>query len=271
MRQITPCLLVLAVTGCFPTQQRVEPEASERRYALGADYFEKRMYRPALEELMKSIELNPDNAEAHNLLGLLHLQEASDSESMIERVSCVGGDEAKLERLEVDARFKKAETEFRKAVTIKPDFSEAWNSIAVVEIYFRRWDEAITAGERALSNALYRSPWAAQGNLGWALFQKREMLRASKELRTALFANPSFCVGRYRLAKVYFEQQNLEEAAEELGKVTSDQACPIQEAFLLAGMTSIRRGDRTIAREMFRRCEALAPKSCVAKQCRIAE
>ena len=261
----------MVASGCLPTAQRVEPEASENRYRLGQDYFEKRMYRPALEELMKAIELNPQNADAHHLLGLLHLQEASDSESMIERVSCIGGDEGKLERQEVDDRFHKAEAEFQKAVAIKPDFSEAWNSVAVVAIYFRRWDEAITASERALSNALYRSPWAAQGNLGWAYFQKHEMLRAAKELRTALFANPSFCVGRYRLAKVYFEQQNLEEAAEQLAKVTSDQACPIQEAFLLAGMTAIRREDRPAARELFRRCVELGPKSCVAKQCQIAE
>jgi Tfp pilus assembly protein PilF len=63
------------VGGCG-LPPRVDPEASEKRYLLGADYFGKRMFRPALEELLKAVELNPQNADAHNLLGLLSLQQA---------------------------------------------------------------------------------------------------------------------------------------------------------------------------------------------------
>jgi Tfp pilus assembly protein PilF len=269
---VTVGVVVLAgALQCTPATTRIDPEASEKRYLLGADYFEKRMFRPALEELLKAIELNPQNQDAHYLLGLLSLEQASESESMIERLSCVSGDEARLERQEIDERFKKAEEEFRKAIAAKPDFSEAWNSLAVVALHFQRWDEAISSTEKALSNALYRQPWAAQGNLAWAYYQKKEYLRAAKELRTALFANPQFCVGRYRLARVYSDQGDLEQAWEHLEKVTSDRACPIQEAYLLAGMVALRRGDRGRAEGIFRRCVELAPKSCLAKQCRIAE
>jgi Tfp pilus assembly protein PilF len=256
--------------GCGPSP-RIDPEASEKRYLLAADLFEKKQLRPALEELQKALELNPQNPDAHYLLGLISLEQAADAEQMIERASCVVGEEAKLERREIDDQFHKAEEEFRKATQLKSDFSEAWNSLAVVASYFQRWDDAITASEKALSNALYRQPWAAQGNLGWAFFQKKEYARAAKELRTALFSNPQFCVGRYRLGKVYYEQKSYEQAMEELDKVTSDKACPIQEAFLLAGMAALKRSDREHAQAMFRRCVELAPKSCLARQCRIAE
>jgi Tfp pilus assembly protein PilF len=215
--------------------------------------------------------MNPRNPDAHYLMGLLALEQASESETMIERQACVGGEEVKLERHEVDEAFRKAEGEFQKTVELKPDSSEAWNSLAVTALYFQRWEQAISSSEKALANPIYRQPWAAQGNLGWAYFQKKEYLRAAKELRTALFSNPQFCVGRYRLAKVYFEQQNLDAAAEELEKVTSDAACPIQEAWLLAGMTALKRGNRAAATDMFRRCVAIAPKSCVARQCQIAQ
>jgi len=262
----------MATSGCASTaSQRVNPEASEKHYLLGASYFEQRMFRPALEELLRSVQLNPENPEAHYLMGLLALQQASEAESMIERQACLAGDDAKLERREVDDHFRKAEAEFKRTVEIHPDSPEAWNSLAVTALHFQRWEDAISAADKALANPIYRQPWAAQGNLGWAYFQKHEVLKAAKELRTALFANPQFCVGRYRLAKVYFEQQNLEAAWEELERVTSDPACPIQEAFLLAGMTALRRSDRTRAGEIFRKCVALAPKSCVARQCRIAE
>lgn len=263
--------LLLLLPACWATTPKVDPEASEKRYYLGADYFAKRMYRPALEELLKAIELNPQNTDAHYLLGLMHLQQASEAEAMIEQANCLGGDEARLARQEVDSLFRKAEEEFRKAVELKPDFSEAWNSLSVVALYFQRWDEAILTSEKALSNAVYRQPWAAEGNLGWALYKKKEIFKASKELRTALFSNPAFCVGRYRLAKLFYDQQNWDGAAEELQKVTTDKACPIQEAYLLAGMTALKRNDRDAATELFRRCVAMAPKSCVAKDCRIAE
>src|SRR4051812_21767169 len=138
-------MIVSAASGCLSTTQKVDVEGSEKRYYLGADYFEKRMFRPALEELLKSIELNPQNVDAHYLLGLLYLQEASEGEAMIEQASCIAGAEAKLERQDVDAHFRQAETEFRKALEWKPEFSDAWNSLAVVAIYFQRWDEAITA------------------------------------------------------------------------------------------------------------------------------
>src|SRR5262245_1987367 len=179
------------------TTQSINPDASDKHYQLGESYFGQRMYRPALEELMKAVELNPENADAHYLLGLLALQQASEEEAMMERQSCVSGDEAKLERRELDERFRKAEEEFRKAVALRPDSPEAWNSLAVTSLYFQRWDEAASASEKALANPIYRQPWAAQGNLGWAYFHKKEYLRAAKELRTALFSNPQFCVGRY--------------------------------------------------------------------------
>src|SRR5579871_1362635 len=208
-------VLWMSASGCGEAQ-KVDPEASDKRFLLGADYFEKGMLRPATEELLQAVKLNPKNFEAQHLLGILALRQAADGEAMIEQQSCLPPADAALTRQEVDVRFREAESRFRQAVEIRPDFSEAWNSLAVVALHFRRYDEAIAAAEKALANAIYRQPWAAQGNLGWALYQKKEYLRATKELRTAVFGNPQFCVGRYRLARVYYDEKNLEGAQEEL-------------------------------------------------------
>jgi type IV pilus assembly protein PilF len=271
--RIWATLLALVGCGCGATTVRSDPEASEKRYLLGADYFAKGAVRPALEELLKAVELNPQNAEAHNLLGIVFLRQAADAEEMTERANCVKGEEARLSLTEREGSWKKAEEQFRLATTLRPQFSEAWNNLAVVQIQFRSWDEAIASSSQALANIVYAEPWAAQGNLGWAYFHKKEFARATKELRTALYANPKFCVGRYRLAKVMAEQSDLEGALSELAVLTADRACPIQEAFHLLGMLSLRRGateDRPRAAEAFRRCVELAPRSCLASQCRIA-
>lgn len=259
------------LANCGPAATRVDPDASEKRFLLGADYFKKGYVGPALEELLKAVELNPDNADAHNLLGLVFLRKGAEAEELSTRNQCLKGEELRLEKQEADAQFKKAQEQFEKAVTLKPDFSEARNNLAVVMIHFGRYDEAVQLEEKALSNIIYREPFAAQGNLGQAYLEKHDLARAAKALRQAVFEQPKFCVGRYRLAKVYYESQEWDRAWEEIDQVTSDKACPIQEAFQLAGLVALRRNDRERAQQLFARCVELAPKSCLASECKLAQ
>ncbi len=264
-------LLVLA--GC-PAQVRLDAEGSDKRYQLGVDYFGKGLVAPALEELLKAVELNPQNAEARNVLGLVFLRKAAEREELATRAECLKGEEAKLERDEIDGQFRKAEEQFKQAIDLRKDFSEAFNNQAVVEMHFGHNDEAVKLEERALSNIIYREPYAAHGNLGLAYLNrhsKHDLTLGAQALRQSLFEQPQFCVGRYRLAKIYYEQGEYAGAATELEKVTGDSACPIQEAYHLAGLVALRRPqpDRELANKMFAHCVALAPKSCLAQECKL--
>lgn len=264
-------MALCATAACGPAATRVDPEASDKRYLLGSDYFTKGLVEPALEELLKAVELNPDNPDAHNLLGLVFLRKGAESEELSIRNRCLKGEDLRLEKQDMDAQFKKAEEQFTKAAALKPDFSEARNNLAVVMIHFGRYDEAVQQEERALANIVYHEPYVAQGNLGLAYLEKHDFARASKALRQSLFEQPKFCVGRYRLAKVYYEQKDWDQAAAELETVTGDKSCPIQEAYHLAGMVALRRDDRDRARQLFARCVDLAPRSCLASECKLAQ
>jgi type IV pilus assembly protein PilF len=265
-------LFVIGIlAGCGPAATRVDPEASQKRYLLGADYFNKGLVQPALEELLKAVELDPGNADAHFVLGLVFLRKGAEAEELSTRNQCLKGEALSLEKQESDGQFKKAEEQLRKAVELRADFSEARNNLAVVMIHFGRYDEAIALEEKALSNIIYREPFAANGNLGQAYLEKHDLVRAAKALRQSLFEQPKFCVGRYRLAKVYYEQKDWDHAAEEIEQVTNDKACPIQEAYHLAGMVALRREDRDKAGRMFSRCVDLAPRSCLAGECKLAQ
>jgi len=80
--------------------------------------------------------------------------------------------------------------------------------------------------------------------------------------------SPGFCVGRYRLAKVYVERGQYDEASEQLDAVVSNAACPIQEAFLLGGIVRQHGQDGTGARALFEKCVTLAPRACLAGECK---
>jgi tetratricopeptide (TPR) repeat protein len=154
-------------------------------------------------------------------------------------------------------------------VELRPDFPEAWNNLSVAELQLQAWDPAIEAARNALKYAAYTTPEIARTNLGWAYYQKKNIEDAWKELHEAVSRAPGFCVGRYRLAKVYVDRGDTDQAAETLAPVLSDiKRCPIQEAQLLGGLLSERKQNREAAREFFQRCVDMAPRSCAADECR---
>jgi type IV pilus assembly protein PilF len=258
---------MLAIAGCA-TRPKRDPDQSQIRYQLAADYFRNRRIEAAMDELQKALDMDPENADAMNLMGLISLQQGAEYVAQAETENCLRGSDEETVRRQANAKFRQAEQELGKATTLRPQFSEAWNNLAVARLSLKEFDQAVSAARNALKDVTYAEPEVARANLGWALFQKKDNEGAWKELHEAASRAPGFCVGRYRLAKVYVERGELDRAAEELDAVAALPACPIQEALLLGGMVHERRKDPTGARGLFGRCAELAPRSCLAAQCR---
>jgi Tfp pilus assembly protein PilF len=261
----------ICVLGCAaPTVERTNVDAAQKRYLLGADYYHKGMIPAALEELRISLEMDAKNHEALYLSGLITMRQAVESQDLATRAQCLPEAEARVQLEDVDRKMRQAGDLFRRAVEVKGTYSEAWNALSAVALHFKKWDEAIAHAERALSNAAYGTPWFALANQGAAYHEKKDELRAGKVLRQALQQNPKFCVGRWRLAEVYAAQGEQERARKELEAVVEDKGCPIQEAHLLLGRVLVQMKDMTRAEEVFAECRRLAPQSCLAKECRVA-
>jgi Tfp pilus assembly protein PilF len=259
----------MALVGLCACVTAHNPALSQQRFLLGADLYTKNRLRPATEELLKAVEADPNNADAHNLLGLIFLRQGVEDTDLAERVQCLGPDEAATVKAQVEDKFRKAESSFYEALRSRPAFSEAHNNLAVVSIELKKYDLAIEHAQLALRDILYKEPHIALGNLGWAYYlRNRDWVRASKELRQAVFHEPRFCVGHYRLGRVLFERGQYDDAAEELDKVAKDASCPIQEAHQLLGMAHVKRHQAVAAAAAFQACVGLAPRSCVAKECR---
>jgi Tfp pilus assembly protein PilF len=262
------CIAVLSAPGCA-TRAKRDSDQSQVRYQLAVGYFQNHREEAAVEELQKAIEADPQNSDAYNLLGLLALKQAYDYGAQAETVSCLKGEDEKLVRAAETQKLKEAESDFRKAVELRPNFPEAWNSLSAVSLLLRAWDQAIDAAQNALKDPTYDAPVFARANMGWAYFHKKDLQSAWKELYESVSRAPAFCVGRYRLAKVYLERGDLEQAIDAIDPVVADgKRCPIQEAFLLAGLLHERRKDQEKARELFRTCADMSPRSCVAEECK---
>ena len=262
------CIAVLSAPGCA-TRTKRDPDQSQVRYQLAVGYFQNHREEAAVEELQKAVEADPQNAEAYNMLGLITLKQAYDYEAQAETSSCLKGPDEQLVRADENSKLREAQAHFRKAVGLRPAFPEAWNSLSVVALLLQAWDEAIVDAENALKDATYHAPVFARANLGWAYFHKKDFQSAWKELHEAVSRAPSFCVGRYRLAKVYLERGELDQAVDAIEPLVADgKRCPIQEAFLLAGLLHERRKSSEKARDLFRVCADMSPRSCVAGECR---
>ncbi len=243
---------------------RRQIEQSHNLYLLGADYYQRGLVPAALEELLKSVKLDPRNADAHNLLGLVYLAQGISEEGML-TASCAPV--SAEERAPIDEKMHKAEEHFRKAVESRENFSEALNSLAVVRTYFKDYDGALQYAKQAVDNPTYREPHLAWGNLGWASFKKKDYSKAIQQLRQAVFMQPEFCVGYYRLGEVYFARKQYELAVDSLERVAKNPKCPIQEAHHLLGLSYLKLGRPADGQVALDRCRKLAPKSCVGRQC----
>jgi len=262
------CLALLVELGCASRPKR-DSEQSQIRYQLAAGYFRDQRVEAAMEELQKALQADPENADAYNMLGIIALRQGHDYLTQLEVSSCLKGRDAELVRADAQAKFREAATHLGKAVELRPDFAEAWNNLSVAQLQLQSWDLSIEAARNALKYATYATPEMARANLGWAYYQKKDIQNAWKELHDAVSRAPGFCVARYRLAKVYLDRGETDQASDALAPVISDvKRCPIQEAQLLGGLLHERKRDTAAARELFQRCVDMGPRSCAADECR---
>ena len=147
---------------------------------------------------------------------------------------------------------------------------EALNSLGVLYIHTKRYDEAVTALKEASGEVLNRAPWLAFGNLGWAYTEQGQYDLAEEALKRALFDQPQFCVGLYRLGNVCYLTSRYEEARDYLEQaigITEGGCDRLQEAHHLLGMTLLRLDAVDDAIAAFDTCVNIAPKTPMGMDC----
>jgi len=261
--------IALSSAGATCGQKTRNPSASMNRYKIAVDEFQKKELNAAVTDLKRALEYDPENADALNLLGLIYVQKGIDDLDLAEKRRCERGAVGDSLRKEADGYFADAAKQFKKAVSARKDYAEAYNGLAAVSIRLGRYDEAVKYAEDALAYAprLMRVE-TARANLGWAYYHQHNYVKAEQELLQATSRDPSFCLGAYRLAKVHWDQRRPAQVIEALETVMRAESCPILEAHQLLGMAFVSEKQDRQARGWFQSCARLEPASCVAVECK---
>ncbi len=266
--------LALSIGGCAGSNRRTpeeQQEAAQKHYEIALGSAQTGAFDDAKKQIDLALADWPELGDAHYLLGLILLNEGRTIIEFIEAETCLQDEAADAQRDRADELHRQAYAAFAKAVKSygerDPGLGRAYNSMAVVSLYFHDYDKARTELELALDTQFYTEKYSALANLGWAFYEQGDLIAAMTELRQSVLMNPDFCVGRYRLAQVYLDYDMTEQALEEIDKVIADDRCPIQDAHRVAGIAQMRLGMGAEAGASFQSCLEMAPRSCLANAC----
>lgn len=250
------CASVLsAASGCVGSSDAVADPQSVALYDVANDEFRKGHYREALHKVNEALEADGDNADALHLGALIYV------------AFCARGTES------ADCRFADAERMARRAVSENSELRDAKNTLGVILIHQKKYDEAIEVLKPLTTDILYPSPQVSWGNLGWAYLEKGAHDEAIDALLRSVAAQPAFCVGNYRLGLAY-EKRGDQKAAREAFRRAVETERPgcgtIQEAWEARGRVESKIGMIDDARESLAKCAKIAPSTKLAARCETA-
>lgn len=249
--------LSLSIEGCSghgsnnPGAQSPERQ-SDAAYDLAVDTFHRGNPRGALDQALKAVELNEDNAKALYFTSTLYAF-FCDGPQGLEGPDC---------------KIDKADEYARKAVKADAQFRDAKNLLGQLLILEKKPKEAIAVLEPLTKDPAYESSYLAWGNLGWAQIQAGMLDEGIASLRNAV-TEPRFCVGHYRLGVAWEQKKDFAQSEQALTQaVSAGGACEkLQDAWAVRGRVRNKLGKSADARADLEKCRDLAPATQTGKDC----
>jgi Flp pilus assembly protein TadD/2-polyprenyl-3-methyl-5-hydroxy-6-metoxy-1,4-benzoquinol methylase len=171
----------------------------------------------SLTAMQKSVQLAPQDAEAHSNLGntLKELGRLEEAEVSCRQAIALKPDFGDAHynlgnTLKELGRLEEAEASCRQAIALKPDFAEAHSNLGVTIKELGRLDEAEASYTQAI--ALRPNFAEARNNLGITLQELGRLDEAEVSLRQAIALKPDFAEAHSNLGNTLKELGRLDEA-----------------------------------------------------------
>ena len=248
------CVLTLgtAALGCAGGPTREQVQQAQREYDLGVGLWGEQNVAGAFEHLLEAIRLDPDNSEAHLMLGnlyMIHRHDFDQAETHFQEAIRANGAAPLRSGLEADAR----------------------NSLGVLYIHAERLDEATVVLRESAADLMNREPAVAWTNLGWAYQQQGQSDQALEALSQAVRLSPMLCMAWYRIGETRRSQERWDDAEDALNRaleVENETCQSLQAAWRLRGEVRAQLGHREEATGDLERCVELSPDTDDGRACR---
>ncbi len=175
------CGLVLVFTtlsmgACAGQSAQENIRQAESKRNIGEAYMRQGDYTSALRELLEAEKMDPEDAFTQHDLGLCY---------------------------RAKNRMVDALAHLNKAVSLKPGYSPARNSLGRVYLEVGEMDKAIAIFKELTRDALYATPHFPLANLGLAYYRKGNYPAALQYYHKALKLEPNFVFALHGLGSTY--------------------------------------------------------------------
>ena len=171
----------------------------------------------SLDICQKSLQLAPNDSEAHNNLGVILQQldrliesEVSFRQAITLKPNYVEAHINLGNTLKKKGSLKEAEASFRQAITLKPDYAEAHNKLGVILNQLDRSSESEASFRQAIK--LKPNYAEAHSNLGNTLKEQASLKEAEASFRQAITLKLDYTEAHINLGNTLQEQDRLKEA-----------------------------------------------------------
>lgn len=122
----------------------------------GHSLYRKKIYRKALQEFGKAIELDPDNYRAYFWRGRVHIK---------------------------TNHLKEATSDFQKVIDLKPDYAEAYDNLGWIHLKLEEYDRSIDYLSRSLE-LKPKDGWTHYTR-GRSYYKKNDLQKARKDMKVS--------------------------------------------------------------------------------------
>ena len=168
--------LILCLGSCASVSQK-DIKSANYHYQMGISYLNDNNIQPAFVELQKALELNPQDKDVHEAIGIIYLTNLED--------------------------YSKAIKHFQEALKIDKNFSEAANNLGNAYSSLGEFNEAIESYKMAIANPQYKNAAMALYNLGMVYFRLSKFDEAMDAYKDSLKRFSNFYMPYYGLALCY--------------------------------------------------------------------
>ncbi len=196
-------------------------------YNLALDYKKKGEIKKAIKELLTALEIDPNYAKAHSLLGNIYSDMGRPIEAINEFKQALKNDPDNSKTYNnIGVEYYKigkkemAFNAFKKAIKLDPANYEAYNNIAVILEDYKKYNEAVAMYKKAIKlNPNYKDAYYNLGTL-YLNAGKAYLDEAFRNLNYAIKIYPQYADAYYNLGILYQKKRDYKSAIPYFEKAT---------------------------------------------------